>query len=99
VLRFILRGDLLPRPLYAFISLYIYLLTGKFVARLDVERGLDIDSSSGLWFMTPCSNVIGYQRFGGPRCLHLQGEVSGAWIEIQVAVLWVMTSCSIVVGY
>jgi len=27
------------------------------------------------WVVTPCSHVLGYQRFGGPCCLHLQGEV------------------------
>jgi hypothetical protein len=26
--------------------------------------------------VTPCSDVAGYQRFGGPRCLHLQGAIS-----------------------
>jgi len=25
--------------------------------------------------MTPCSDVIGYQRFGGPCCLRHQGEI------------------------
>jgi hypothetical protein len=25
------------------------------------------------WVMTPCSDVVGYQRFGEPCCLHLQG--------------------------
>jgi len=25
--------------------------------------------------MTPCSVMVGYLRFGGSRCLHLQGEV------------------------
>jgi len=25
--------------------------------------------------VTPCSVAIGYRRFGGPLCLHLQGEV------------------------
>jgi len=25
--------------------------------------------------VTPCSDVVGYQRLGGPSCLHLQGEV------------------------
>jgi len=24
--------------------------------------------------MTPCSVVVGYQRFRGPYCFHLQGE-------------------------
>jgi len=27
--------------------------------------------------LTPCSDVAGYKRFRGPRCLHLQGEVAG----------------------
>jgi hypothetical protein len=27
------------------------------------------------WVVTPCSDVIRYERFGGPCCLHLQGEV------------------------
>jgi hypothetical protein len=26
------------------------------------------------WVVTLCSVVVGYQRFGGPCCLHLQGE-------------------------
>jgi hypothetical protein len=26
--------------------------------------------------VTPCSVVVGYQRFGGPCCLHLQGFLS-----------------------
>jgi hypothetical protein len=25
------------------------------------------------WVVTPCSVVLGYRRFGGPYCLHLQG--------------------------
>jgi hypothetical protein len=25
---------------------------------------------------TPFSDVVGYQRFGGPCCLHLQGEIT-----------------------
>jgi hypothetical protein len=29
-----------------------------------------------LWFVTPCSVVVGYQRFRGPYCLHFLGEVS-----------------------
>jgi len=27
------------------------------------------------WAATPCNVVVGHQRFGGPCCLHLQGEV------------------------
>jgi hypothetical protein len=26
------------------------------------------------WGVTPCSVVVGYQRFGGPWCLHLQAS-------------------------
>jgi len=26
-------------------------------------------------FMTPYSDVVGHQRFGGPYSIHLQGEV------------------------
>jgi hypothetical protein len=29
------------------------------------------------WFLTPCSVVVGYQRFRGPCCIHLQGDVAG----------------------
>jgi hypothetical protein len=31
-----------------------------------------------LWVVAPCSVVVGYPRFGGPCCLHLQSEVSMA---------------------
>jgi hypothetical protein len=30
------------------------------------------------WVVTPCSVVVGCQRFGGPCCFHLQGEENGA---------------------
>jgi hypothetical protein len=43
-------------------------------------------SSSRL--LTPCSIVVGYQHLRGPCHFHLQGEVSGVWIEIQVEFLW-----------
>jgi len=33
-------------------------------------------SSRGLWVVTPCNDVVGYQRFGGPCCLHLQCETA-----------------------
>jgi hypothetical protein len=29
---------------------------------------------SVFWVMTPYSDVLGYHRFRGPCCLHLQGE-------------------------
>jgi hypothetical protein len=33
------------------------------------------------WAMTPCSDVVGCQRFRGPCCLHHHGEVmtEAAW--------------------
>jgi hypothetical protein len=30
------------------------------------------------WVVTPCSVLVGYQRFRVPCCLHLQGEVGGS---------------------
>jgi len=30
------------------------------------------------WDVTPCSVLVGYQRFRGPCCLHLQGEVKAS---------------------
>jgi len=51
------------------------------------------------WCVTPCSDVGGYQRFGGPYYLLLQGEVIGVWTQIQVVVFWVVTPCSDAIGY
>jgi len=31
------------------------------------------------WVVMPHSDVVGYQHFRGPCCLHLQGEMSWAW--------------------
>jgi len=28
------------------------------------------------WVVTPCSVVVGYQRFRGPCCLHIKGVLS-----------------------
>jgi len=33
-----------------------------------------------LWVVTPCSVVVGYHRFRGPYCLHLQS--SGLWRRV-----------------
>jgi len=49
--------------------------------------------------MTKCSFVAIHQRFGVTCCLYLQGEGSGIWVEIHIAVFWVMTPCGIVVVY
>jgi hypothetical protein len=32
------------------------------------------------WVVTTCNVVVGYQRFGGPFCLHLQGEDGGSTV-------------------
>jgi len=40
--------------------------------------------------------MVGYQRFGGPCCLHLQGEKK---TQVQVEVLWVVMPYSVVVRY
>jgi hypothetical protein len=40
------------------------------------------------WVVTPCSVMVGYNRFGGPCCIYLQVEV-----------FWIVTPCSVVVEY
>jgi len=32
-----------------------------------------------LWVLMPCGDVVGYQHYGRPCCLHHQGEVSEPW--------------------
>jgi len=51
------------------------------------------------WVTTPCHDVVGYQRFGGTCCLHLQGEVNNTSVPLKVVVFWFVTACSDVVGY
>jgi len=46
------------------------------------------------WAVTPCSDVVEHQCFGGYCCLHLQDEV-----KIQVAVFWALDTCSDMLGY
>jgi len=44
----------------------------NFVCMHDARHRIHFKSwSSGLWH---CCEVVWYHRFGGPRCLHLQGE-------------------------
>jgi len=38
--------------------------------------------------LAPCNDVVGYQCFGGPCCLHLQGEVN-----IEIMVSYCITTC------
>jgi hypothetical protein len=34
-----------------------------------------------IWVVTLYSVVVGFQRFGGPFCLHLQGEDRGSMVS------------------
>ena len=54
------------------------------------------DNSRLLGFDTPCNLSGRYERFGGNRCIHLQGRrVAGGLIRINVAVRTRRTSvCS-----
>jgi hypothetical protein len=47
----------------------------KQLIRFEVFTTIEIQVQF-FWVVTPCSVVVGYQRFGGPCCLHLQGEVT-----------------------
>jgi hypothetical protein len=41
------------------------------------------------WIVKSCSYVIGYQRFGSPCCLHLQGEEDGSSaMKVNASYLW-----------
>jgi hypothetical protein len=41
--------------------------------RLEVFTAMKIQVTV-FWIVTPCSDVIGYRRFGGSFCLHLHSE-------------------------
>jgi hypothetical protein len=45
------------------------------------------------WVLTPFSDVVGYQRFGRPCCLHLQGEVKmqAVWSSETLVPLHIIT--------
>jgi hypothetical protein len=46
--------------------------------------------------VTPCSVVVGYQRFGGPRCFHLQVEVNGMGKNgIDIGQDWRGAACTV----
>jgi hypothetical protein len=37
-------------------------------------RNIETVQVTVFWIVTKCRNEVGYQRFGEPCCLHLQGE-------------------------
>jgi hypothetical protein len=39
------------------------------------------------WVMTPFSDVVGYQCFGGPYYLHLQDEYGGSVVIQNIGIL------------
>jgi len=39
-----------------------------------------------VWVIIPCSDVVGHQYFGGPCCLHLQGD-GGSMVLQNVGIL------------
>jgi len=47
----------------------------SFDARFEAPEAMRIQVAV-FWVVTPCSVVVGYRCFGGPCCLHLQGEVN-----------------------
>jgi len=39
------------------------------------------------WVVTPCTAVVGYRRFGGSYCLHLEDENGGTMTLRNVGIL------------
>jgi hypothetical protein len=48
----------------------------------DTTNVSEVHAVSIFWVVTSCSVVVGYQRLGGPCCLHLQGF--SKWDQIQI---------------
>jgi hypothetical protein len=46
----------------------------KTATRFEVFKATKIQVAV-FWVVTLCTDVAGFKRFGGPPCLHLQGEV------------------------
>jgi hypothetical protein len=47
------------------------------------------------WVLTPCTATVGYEGFGGPYCLHIQGQETSnlaSW-------LWIPTKDQILIKY
>jgi hypothetical protein len=46
-----------------------------------------------VWFVTPCSDAVGYQHFGGLCCLHLQGEGTLFFVQSQSTPVHLIRLC------
>jgi len=54
-------------------------------ARFDVYTALNVQILV-FWVVAQCEVLIRYQRFGRPCSLHIQGEVSGVQVTLQLTV-------------
>jgi hypothetical protein len=54
----------------------LYSMQFVFIVRCEVFDG-DEDSSRRLWSVSPCCDVVGYQRFGVKSCPHLHPDDMG----------------------
>jgi len=57
------------RETYSSVPQYLWLTVSGF-------RTIELIQVELFWVVMRCSIVVGYQCFGGPCCLHLQGEVT-----------------------
>jgi hypothetical protein len=58
-------------------DLYLGYVRFKSARRPTVEaKALRVRQVVVFWVATPCSDVVGYRRFEGHCCVHLQGETS-----------------------
>jgi len=68
------------------------LTTSAFSAHLTFSEWHRVSKNSALgamvyWAVTPCSNVVGYQRFSEPCCFHLQGLEIGRFQILMFTLL------------
>jgi hypothetical protein len=52
--------------------------------KLKIEKQRKNTEGEVFRVVIPCSVVVGYQRFRGPCCLHLQGEQGRRFLPEQV---------------
>jgi hypothetical protein len=78
----ILTREFLPGLRKSFISMSDpFINLSRFVRKREITATLEsLPKKCGLqievfWVVALCRVVVGYQRFGGPHCLHLRGKV------------------------